>query len=94
MKVKNKGSVCVIGAGIIGATTAYALSKEGWSVTVVDSNQEAGMGASFANGAQLSYSYVEPLATPETLKKSLFGCSRAVVQYAGYPSLIGVIFCG
>ncbi|WP_397391443.1 FAD-dependent oxidoreductase [Polynucleobacter sp.] len=69
MKVKNKGSVCVIGAGIIGATTAYALSKEGWSVTVVDSNQEAGMGASFANGAQLSYSYVEPLATPETLKK-------------------------
>jgi D-amino-acid dehydrogenase len=67
--VQTKGHVCIIGAGIIGATTAYALSKDGWSVTVIDSEPAAGMGASFANGAQLSYSYVEPLASPNTLSK-------------------------
>jgi D-amino-acid dehydrogenase len=67
--VQKKGHVCVIGAGIIGATTAYALSKDGWSVTVIDSESAAGMGASYANGAQLSYSYVEPLASPNTFRK-------------------------
>jgi D-amino-acid dehydrogenase len=67
--VQTKGHVCVIGAGIIGATTAYALSKDGWSVTVIDSEPAAGMRASYANGAQLSYSYVEPLANPNTLTK-------------------------
>lgn len=59
----------MIGAGIIGATTAYALSKDGWSVSVLDAEPAAGMRASYANGAQLSYSYVEPLATPNTLTK-------------------------
>jgi D-amino-acid dehydrogenase len=67
--VQSKRHVCVIGAGIIGATTAYALSKDGWSVTVIDSEPAAGMGASYANGAQLSYSYVEPLASPNTFRK-------------------------
>jgi D-amino-acid dehydrogenase len=67
--MQKKGHVCVIGAGIIGATTAYALSKDGWTVTVIDSEPAAGMGASYANGAQLSYSYVEPLASPNTLSK-------------------------
>ena len=67
--MQKKGHVCVIGAGIIGATTAYALSKDGWSVTVIDSESAAGMKASYANGAQLSYSYVEPLASPNTLSK-------------------------
>jgi D-amino-acid dehydrogenase len=69
LTAQTKGHVCVIGAGIIGATTAYALSKDGWSVTVIDSEPAAGMGASYANGAQLSYSYVEPLASPNTLSK-------------------------
>ena len=67
--MQKKGHVCVIGAGIIGATTAYALSKDGWSVSVLDAEPAAGMMASYANGAQLSYSYVEPLATPNTLTK-------------------------
>ena len=67
--MQKKGHVCVIGAGIIGATTAYALSKDGWSVSVLDTEPAAGMMASYANGAQLSYSYVEPLATPNTLTK-------------------------
>lgn len=60
-------SVCVIGAGIVGCATAYALSREGWQVTLVDAAAASGQGATLANGAQLSYSYVEPLATPAAL---------------------------
>lgn len=59
---------CVIGAGIVGCATAYALARDGWRVTLVDAMPIPGQGASRANGAQLSYSYVEPLATPATLR--------------------------
>ncbi|MDM7941712.1 MAG: D-amino acid dehydrogenase [Hydrogenophaga sp.] len=55
--------VCVLGAGIVGLATAWQLVQDGHSVTVVDSAQ-AGTGASAANGAQLSYAYVQPLADP------------------------------
>ena len=55
--------VCVLGAGIVGLATAWQLLRDGHTVTVVDSAQ-AGSGASAANGAQLSYAYVQPLADP------------------------------
>ena len=53
--------VCVLGAGVVGLTTAYELSRQGMRVVVVD-RAMPGAGASGANGAQLSYSYVQPLA--------------------------------
>jgi len=53
--------VCVLGAGIVGLATAYELHQRGMAVTVVDQAQP-GAGASGGNGAQLSYSYVQPLA--------------------------------
>lgn len=53
--------VCVLGAGIVGLATAYELQQRGLQVTVIDQAQP-GMGASGGNGAQLSYSYVQPLA--------------------------------
>jgi D-amino-acid dehydrogenase len=59
--------VIVIGAGIVGCATAYQLLREGHTIELVDAQPEAGRVSSFANGAQLSYSYVEPLATPATL---------------------------
>ena len=55
--------VCVMGAGIVGLATAWQLERQGHAVTVVDRSQ-AGAGASGGNGAQLSYSYVQPLADP------------------------------
>ncbi len=54
--------ICVIGAGVIGLTSAYFLQSEGYSVTVVEREAAAGQGASAANGAQLSYAFVAPLA--------------------------------
>ena len=55
--------VCVMGAGIVGLATAWQLERQGHAVTVIDRSQ-AGAGASGGNGAQLSYSYVQPLADP------------------------------
>ena len=53
--------VCVLGAGIVGLSTAYKLNQRGFKVTVVDGADQVGNGASGQNGAQLSYSYVQPL---------------------------------
>jgi D-amino-acid dehydrogenase len=61
--------VLVIGAGVIGLTTAYFLQRQGFEVTVVDREPGVGRGASGGNGAQLSYSYVAPLAEPAVLAK-------------------------
>lgn len=54
--------ICVIGAGVIGLTSAYFLQSEGHRVTLVDCEGAVGQGASAANGAQLSYAFVAPLA--------------------------------
>lgn len=55
--------VCILGAGITGLAAAWQLHREGFDVTVID-RAGAGEGASAANGAQLSYAYVQPLADP------------------------------
>jgi D-amino-acid dehydrogenase len=49
----------IIGAGITGVTTAYALTDRGYAVTVFDRQPYAGMETSFANGGQLSVSNAE-----------------------------------
>lgn len=59
--------ICVVGAGIVGLSSAWFLHKAGHDVTVIDKATGPGMGASAANGAQLSYSYVQPLADPSLL---------------------------
>lgn len=59
----------VLGAGIIGLSTAHALAKQGYEVTVIDRHAEVAHGTTFANGAQLSYSYVAPLAGPGVIGK-------------------------
>ncbi|MBK5518183.1 FAD-dependent oxidoreductase [Pseudomonas sp. TH10] len=59
--------VCVIGAGVVGVTTAWYLARQGLNVTLVDRLKSAAQGASYANGGQLSYSYVAPLAGPGVL---------------------------
>jgi D-amino-acid dehydrogenase len=56
--------VTVIGAGIVGLTSAAALVRAGRQVTVIDAADEAARGASRGNGCQLSYGYVTPLAQP------------------------------
>ncbi|WP_087686713.1 D-amino acid dehydrogenase [Pandoraea sp. PE-S2R-1] len=59
----------VIGAGIVGLASAYQLLRAGHEVTVIDSGRGPGLGTSFANGGQLSYGYVSPLAAPGVLSQ-------------------------
>jgi D-amino-acid dehydrogenase len=56
--------VIVLGAGVIGITSAWYLSRAGHEVTVVDRQPEAGLETSFANGGQISVSHSEPWANP------------------------------
>ncbi len=61
--------VVVIGAGVIGVTTAYYLSQQGCEVTVVDRLNGVADGATYANAGQLSYSFTDALAKPEFVAK-------------------------
>lgn len=63
--------VCVVGGGVIGLSTAYALVRAGCSVTVLEAGTAVGHGSSFANGGQLSYRYVSPLADAGVPLKAL-----------------------
>ncbi|MAW33737.1 MAG: amino acid dehydrogenase [Proteobacteria bacterium] len=56
--------VLVIGAGVIGVTSAWYLAKAGHEVTVIDRQETPGTGTSFANGGQISVGQAEPWANP------------------------------
>lgn len=60
----NSADVVIIGAGAVGASIAYELSKRGASVIVLDAGKDIGNGCSYANAGLLAPSHVEPLATP------------------------------
>ena len=64
-------SIAVIGGGITGVTTAYALAQRGLKVTLLERHRYAGMDTSFANGGQLSASNAEVWNHPSTLLKGL-----------------------
>jgi D-amino-acid dehydrogenase len=63
--------VLVLGAGVIGTTTAWFLRECGHEVTVVERHSAAALETSFANGGQISVSHVEPWANPEAPFKIL-----------------------
>ena len=64
-------SIAVIGGGITGVTTAYALAKRGFSVTLFERHRYAAMETSFANGGQLSASNAEVWTHWSTLAKGI-----------------------
>jgi D-amino-acid dehydrogenase len=63
--------VIVLGAGIIGISTAWHLLERGHEVTVVERQPDAAMETSFANAAQISVSYCEPWAHRDAPLKAL-----------------------
>ncbi|CAB3733279.1 MULTISPECIES: D-amino acid dehydrogenase [Achromobacter] len=63
--------IAIIGAGITGVTSAYALSKLGYDVTVYDRQRYPAMETSYANGGQLSASNAEVWNSTATILKGL-----------------------
>jgi len=58
--------IAVLGAGVVGVTSAWYLARAGHEVTLVDRQDAAAMETSFANGGQISISHSEPWANPGT----------------------------
>jgi D-amino-acid dehydrogenase len=56
--------IAVIGAGVIGITTAYELALKGHSVTLFDQHSACAEEASFANGSIFSPNFVTPWLGP------------------------------
>ncbi len=63
--------VIVLGAGLLGVTSAYFLQQLGHEVTVVDRQASPAAETSFANGGQISVSHAEPWANPSAPLKVL-----------------------
>ena len=63
--------VSVMGAGVIGVTTAWYLARQGHEVTVIDRQPAAAMETSFANAGQVSPGYSTPWAMPGLPLKAL-----------------------
>src|SRR5258706_2048121 len=67
--------VIVLGAGLLGVTSAYFLRQHGNDVTVIDRQATPAAETSFANGGQISVSHAEPWANP--------GAPFKVLQWLG-----------
>ena len=63
--------ILVLGAGVVGVTTAWYLAEAGHEVTVLERRDAAGLETSFANGGQISASHAEPWAKPSVIPKML-----------------------
>ena len=69
MNTENQPDVVVIGAGVVGLSTALALQMRGLSITVLDREGPAA-GASAGNAGAFAFTDILPLASPGILKKA------------------------
>lgn len=63
--------VIVLGAGIVGVTSAYQLAKAGHEVTVIDRQPGPALETSFANAGEVSFGYCSPWAAPGIPMKAM-----------------------
>jgi D-amino-acid dehydrogenase len=77
--------IAVIGAGVIGVTTAYELAVDGHEVTVYERSGTVAAGCSFANAGLVAPGYVSPWAAPGMPAKVLrhLFAEHAPVRIAG-----------
>ncbi len=63
--------VVVLGAGVIGVTSAYYLAEAGHEVVLIDRQPGPGLETSFANAGEISPGYASPWAAPGIPVKAL-----------------------
>jgi D-amino-acid dehydrogenase len=63
--------ITILGAGVIGVTSAYYLAKAGHEVTVLDRQSGPALETSFANAGEISPGYASPWAAPGIPQKAL-----------------------
>ena len=63
--------IIVLGAGVIGVTSAWYLTRAGHEVTLLDRQSQPGLETSRANGGQVSAGHAEPWASPSVLPRIL-----------------------
>lgn len=85
--------VVVIGAGLIGVSTAYFLGRIGHQVVVLERREGPGLETSFANGGMVTPSQAEPWNTPGILFKLISWLGRedapVLLRPSALPSLLG-----
>lgn len=68
---ENGMNITILGAGVIGVTSAWYLAKAGHKVTVIDRQSGAALETSFANAGEISPGYSSPWAAPGIPMKAL-----------------------
>ena len=68
--------VLILGAGVVGVSSAWYLSQAGHEVTVIDRQSAAALETSFANGGQISVSHAEPWSNPHAPARALAWMGR------------------
>lgn len=63
--------IIILGAGVIGVTSAWYLARAGHEVTVIDRQSGAALETSFANAGEVSPGYSSPWAAPGIPQKAL-----------------------
>ncbi|HIG01769.1 MAG TPA: FAD-dependent oxidoreductase [Myxococcales bacterium] len=85
--------VVVVGAGLLGLSTAQALRDDGHDVSLVESRPGPALGTSFANAGMLSPSLTDPWNAPGIFFKMLRWLGREdapfLLRPRAVPSLIG-----
>jgi len=64
-------TVLVMGAGVVGVTSAWYLAKAGHEVTVIDRQVDVALETSYANAGQISPGYSTPWAAPGVPLKAI-----------------------
>jgi D-amino-acid dehydrogenase len=79
--------IVVIGGGIVGLSSAWALKKSGWEVTVV-TNRDFGYGASRVNAGWISPGWADPVPSPGLMRTSMkwMGSSSSPLYIQPRPS--------
>jgi D-amino-acid dehydrogenase len=74
--------IAVVGAGIIGLTTAHEMSSRGHTISIFDRNNSAGEGSTFANGGICSQGFALPFSGETLTGNRLTRFNRLTAQFS------------